>query len=171
MDWKERPAVVAIFGLAILFISSAGAIFDIREIAEGLRKMTGLNWQWWNIVGIAIGLAMVVWGLYHRKHFRTDGDAEPPQERKIGNMFERFILTPLTYPIILLHIFSAWSFAEHEDDPMGVLKRLIFFFTVVVLGLTAFIFLITLMIYAVANLVCLFDQGCVTRFIYEFAEE
>ena len=120
MDWKERPAIVAILGLAVLFISAVGTVLDIRDIADGLRKVTGLNWQRWNVVGFAIGLSMVVWGLYHLKHFRTDVDAESPQERKKSSIFERFILTPLTYPIIWLQTYQEWSFSDHEDSPMGI---------------------------------------------------
>ena len=165
MDLKERPAIVAILGLALLFVSAVGTVLDLSDIADGLRKLTGLNWQRWNVVGMAIGLSMVVWGLYTLKHFRADAGAKSPQEGKKSNIFERFILTPFTYPIIWLQIYKDWSFSDHEDSPMGILKRLIFIITVSVLGISAFSLLFALMVHAMANVICLFDQVCVYNFV------
>ena len=148
--------------MAVLSIITLVA--DMPVLAEKLRAMTGLNWQWWNVTTLVIGVCMVVYGWRPDLSHKQTGPKEagnaldsPAETANSPNLLERLILTPLSYPVIWYRQLEAWSESGPESDPTYVVKRLIFAGAMLVLIFIMFIAFLFIVIPIIGVIYWYFD--------------
>ena len=123
MVWKEKSPAYVIGGLSVSLLGALTLLGDIPDVAERFRQITGLNWQWWNLLLIVVGLSTATYGfwLHIRKTKPTDGDTGDMAERQYS-----IFLVPIVYSIIWYKKFVAWASAGKEGDPVRTARMIVF---------------------------------------------
>ena len=127
--------LLIVLGLSLSIIGLIAIEDDLEKWVEKLRMVTGLQWEWWNVVMVIVGLCMVGYGVWLNVLKRQPTDGDPASYQEKDRIF-RTVFAPVLYCIAKYQQFSKWSMSDSEDTPIGLLKRFIW------LGVTLLLFFV-----------------------------
>lgn len=133
----KNSAPVVIIGLAFSLVSVGTTIPGISDLAGFLHNITGLEWQWWNIVGLAIGLSMIAWGLFIKKSQTVEAQIEGQEisDSRSKDRILRIVFAPVIWCIDRCRQFIDWANSDSGNKSFNILKTIIFIVVLFGLGM------------------------------------
>ena len=143
----KNSAPVVIVGLALSIISVGTMIPGISDLAGFLHNITGLDWQWWNIVGLAVGLSMIAWGLFIKKYQTVEAQIEGQEisDSQSKDRILRIVFAPVIWCIDRCRQFIDWANSDSGNKSFNILKAFILIVVLFSLGIPLIFIVFSLM--------------------------